>query len=39
AEQIRQLGEFGVDEFVGILFDRDAEVRARTRALLRTLHP
>lgn len=37
AEQIRLLGSYGVDEFVGILFDRDAEVRARTRALLRTL--
>lgn len=37
ADRIRELGEFGVDEYVGILFDRDPEVRARTRALLRTL--
>ncbi|MGB3697807.1 MAG: TIGR03564 family F420-dependent LLM class oxidoreductase [Gordonia sp. (in: high G+C Gram-positive bacteria)] len=37
AEQITTLGSYGVDEFVGILFDRDPEVRARTRALLRTL--
>ncbi|MBM7365449.1 TIGR03564 family F420-dependent LLM class oxidoreductase [Gordonia hydrophobica] len=37
ADRIRELGSFGVDEYVGILFDRDPEVRARTRALLRTL--
>ena len=37
ADRIRELGTFGVDEYVGILFDRDPEVRARTRALLRTL--
>ncbi|EGD53639.1 TIGR03564 family F420-dependent LLM class oxidoreductase [Gordonia neofelifaecis] len=37
ADRIREFGAFGVDEFVGILFDRDAEGRARTRALLRTL--
>ncbi|GAA2382561.1 MULTISPECIES: TIGR03564 family F420-dependent LLM class oxidoreductase [Gordonia] len=37
ADRIRELGAFGVDEFVGILFDRDRETRARTRALLRTL--
>ncbi|ALG86100.1 TIGR03564 family F420-dependent LLM class oxidoreductase [Gordonia phthalatica] len=36
-DRIRELGDFGVDEYVGILFDRDPEVRARTRALLRTL--
>ena len=35
--RIRKLAEAGVDEFVGIVFDRDADVRARTRALLRTL--
>ena len=37
AARIRELGSFGVDEYVGILFDRDPEVRARTRALLRTV--
>lgn len=37
ADRIRELSTFGVDEYVGILFDRDAETRARTRALLRTL--
>ncbi|GEE00099.1 LLM class F420-dependent oxidoreductase [Gordonia spumicola] len=37
ADRIRELASFGVDEYVGILFDRDPEVRARTRALLRTL--
>ncbi|GAA4671579.1 TIGR03564 family F420-dependent LLM class oxidoreductase [Gordonia humi] len=37
ADRIRELGSFGVDEYVGILFDPDPEVRARTRALLRTL--
>ncbi|MFZ2510418.1 MAG: TIGR03564 family F420-dependent LLM class oxidoreductase [Gordonia sp. (in: high G+C Gram-positive bacteria)] len=34
---IRQIADAGVDEFVGILFDRDAEVRAHTRTLLRSL--
>ncbi|WP_132992885.1 TIGR03564 family F420-dependent LLM class oxidoreductase [Gordonia zhaorongruii] len=37
AERIRELESFGVDEYVGILFDRDPEVRARTRALLRSI--
>jgi len=37
ADKIRELASFGVDEYVGILFDRDAETRDRTRALLRTL--
>ncbi|WP_026917559.1 TIGR03564 family F420-dependent LLM class oxidoreductase [Gordonia shandongensis] len=37
AEQITELGTFGVDEFVGILFDRDPEARRRTRALLRSI--
>ncbi|MCF8571000.1 TIGR03564 family F420-dependent LLM class oxidoreductase [Gordonia sp. HY002] len=37
ADRIAELASFGVDEFVGILFDRDPEVRARTRALLKTL--
>lgn len=37
ADRIAELASFGVDEFVGILFDRDSEVRARTRALLKTL--
>ncbi|GAC58684.1 putative F420-dependent oxidoreductase [Gordonia hirsuta DSM 44140 = NBRC 16056] len=35
--RIRTVADAGVDEFVAILFDRDPEVRARTRALLRTL--
>ncbi|WOC11927.1 TIGR03564 family F420-dependent LLM class oxidoreductase [Gordonia sp. MP11Mi] len=37
ADRIAELASFGVDEYVGILFDRDPEARARTRALLRTL--
>ncbi|MCF8608683.1 TIGR03564 family F420-dependent LLM class oxidoreductase [Gordonia sp. HY285] len=37
ADRLAELAAFGVDEYVGILFDRDPEVRARTRALLRTL--
>lgn len=37
ADRIRELSDYGVDEYVGILFDRDPEVRARTRALLRSL--
>ncbi|MGO3327515.1 TIGR03564 family F420-dependent LLM class oxidoreductase [Gordonia sp. (in: high G+C Gram-positive bacteria)] len=37
ADRISELASFGIDEYVGILFDRDPEVRARTRALLRTL--
>lgn len=37
AARIRELADAGVDEFVGILFDRDREVRARTRSLLRTV--
>lgn len=35
AERIDNLRAAGVDEFVGVVFDRSAEVRARTRALLR----
>lgn len=35
--RIRTVADAGVDEFVAILFDRDPEVRARTRALLRNL--
>lgn len=37
ADRIRELSDNGVDEYVGILFDSDPEVRARTRALLRSL--
>lgn len=37
ADRIRELSDFGVDEYVGILFDRDPETRTRTRALLRSL--
>lgn len=37
AEQIRQLGEHGVDEFVGAAFDPSEEGQARTRALLSRL--
>lgn len=37
--RIRKLADAGVDEFVGILFDHDADTRARTRALLRSLDP
>ncbi|MFC0314766.1 TIGR03564 family F420-dependent LLM class oxidoreductase [Gordonia phosphorivorans] len=35
--RIQQIADAGVDEFVAIAFDRDAEARARTRALLRRL--
>jgi 5,10-methylenetetrahydromethanopterin reductase len=35
ADRIGNLRAAGVDEFVGVVFDRSAEVRARTRALLR----
>ncbi len=35
--RIRQIRDAGVDEFVGIPFDRDPENRARTRTLLRAL--
>ena len=35
--RIQQVADAGVDEFVAILFDRDPEARARTRALLRRL--
>lgn len=35
--RILEVRDAGVDEFVGIVFDRDGEVRARTRALLRSL--
>ncbi len=35
--RIAEIAAAGVDEFVGILFDRDAEVRARTRRLLRAV--
>lgn len=34
-ERLESLRAAGVDEFVGVVFDRSAEVRARTRALLR----
>lgn len=34
-ERLDGLRAAGVDEFVGVVFDRSAEVRARTRALLR----
>lgn len=37
AARIREIADAGVDEFVGIVFDSDREVRARTRALLRTV--
>lgn len=37
ADRIGQLRELGVDEFVAVLFERDPESRARTRALLRRL--
>jgi F420-dependent oxidoreductase-like protein len=35
ADRIENLRAAGVDEFVGVVFERSAEVRARTRALLR----
>lgn len=35
--RINELSAAGVDEYVGVVFDRSPEVRARTRALLRTL--
>lgn len=35
AERIRNLSAVGVDEFVGVVFDASADVRARTRAVLR----
>jgi len=34
-ERLESLRAAGVDEFVGVVFDRSADVRARTRALLR----
>jgi 5,10-methylenetetrahydromethanopterin reductase len=34
-DRLETLRAAGVDEFVGVVFDRSAEVRARTRALLR----
>lgn len=37
AEQIGAFAAAGVDEFVGVVFDPDAESRDRTRALLRRL--
>ena len=37
AAKIRELESFGVDEYVGILFDKDPQARRRTRALLRSL--
>ncbi|NNG98359.1 TIGR03564 family F420-dependent LLM class oxidoreductase [Gordonia araii NBRC 100433] len=37
AARLRELADAGVDEYVGIVFDRDEQVRARTRALLREL--
>ncbi|MFT4201612.1 TIGR03564 family F420-dependent LLM class oxidoreductase [Gordonia sp. (in: high G+C Gram-positive bacteria)] len=37
AARITELVDAGVDEYVGIVFDRDAKVRDRTRALLRSL--
>lgn len=36
-DQLAALAAAGVDELVGAVFDRSAEVRARTRALLRRL--
>lgn len=35
--RINELSAAGVDEYVGVVFDRSPEVRDRTRALLRTL--
>ncbi len=35
--RIHELAAAGVDEYVGIVFDRDEKVRDRTRALLRAL--
>lgn len=35
--RLRELADAGVDEYVGIVFDRDAAVRDRTRELLRKL--
>ena len=35
ANRLDELSASGVDEFVGAVFDASAEVRARTRALLR----
>lgn len=35
--RINELVDAGVDEYVGIVFDRDEQVRDRTRALLRKL--
>jgi 5,10-methylenetetrahydromethanopterin reductase len=35
SERIDELSGAGVDEFVGAVFDASAEVRDRTRALLR----
>ena len=35
--RVGALADAGVDEFVGIVFDRDEQVRDRTRALLREL--
>jgi 5,10-methylenetetrahydromethanopterin reductase len=37
AARIAEVAAAGADEFVGILFDRDAEARARTRSLLRAV--
>lgn len=37
ADRIENLRAAGVDDFVGVVFDRSTEVRARTRALLRQL--
>jgi len=37
AERINALRAVGVDEFVGVAFDASPEVRARTRAVLRSL--
>ena len=35
--RLGELADAGVDEYVGIVFDRDAGVRDRTRELLRKL--
>jgi alkanesulfonate monooxygenase SsuD/methylene tetrahydromethanopterin reductase-like flavin-dependent oxidoreductase (luciferase family) len=35
--RVEELKAAGVDEYVGVLFDASPEVRARTRALLRSL--
>ena len=37
SDRLAELGALGVDEFSAVVFDASADVRERTRALLRSL--